>query len=168
MFLTIHRVCEVLTSQNQSVQLRLICIYVCPTSAHRGFRCEYRHCKGKVFFDKVSCFNKKKDLGKNSCRTLSKSRSVLLCNIVELHRISLRKTRPTQTVILLDEDSAKKPNAKRGQFNSSTFRGARLNPMHTDTLNSHAYSSRQLIYSVYILSTALFYLIQLTHQGCKN
>ena len=24
--------------QNQSVQLRLICIYVCPTSAHRGFR----------------------------------------------------------------------------------------------------------------------------------
>ena len=44
-FWTIHRVCEVLTSQNQSVQLRLI-MY---PSAHWGFRYEYRHCKGKAF-----------------------------------------------------------------------------------------------------------------------
>ena len=82
-----------LRSSNKSKPKRTVTpyyVYVCPTSARRGFRCEYRHCKGKVFFDKVSCFNKK-NLGKNSCRTLSKSRSVLLCNIVELHRISLRK-----------------------------------------------------------------------------
>ena len=50
LFLTIHRVCEVLTRQNQSVQLRLICIYVCPTSAHRGFRYGYRQYKGNIFY----------------------------------------------------------------------------------------------------------------------
>ena len=52
LFLTIHRVCEVLTRQNQSVQLRLICIYVCPTSAHWGFRYEDRQCKDNIFISK--------------------------------------------------------------------------------------------------------------------
>ena len=50
------RVCEVLTSQNQSVQLRLICIYVCPTSAHRGFRYGYRRYKGNNFTLKTTLF----------------------------------------------------------------------------------------------------------------
>ena len=50
------RVCEVLTSQNQSVQLRLICIYVCPTSAHRGFRYGYRRYKGNTFTLKTNLF----------------------------------------------------------------------------------------------------------------
>ena len=31
------RTARLLLRQNQSVQLRLICIYVCPTSAHWGF-----------------------------------------------------------------------------------------------------------------------------------
>lgn len=59
-------------------------------------------------------------------------------------------------VILLNEDSAKYPNAKRGQFNSSTFRGTWRKPMHTDKLNAHAYRRRPLVYSVHILSTAKF------------
>ena len=59
-------------------------------------------------------------------------------------------------VILLNEDSAKYPNAKRGQFNSSTFRGTWRKPMHTDKLNAHAYRRRPLVYSVQILSTAKF------------
>ena len=50
------RVCEVLTSQNQSVQLRLICIYVCPTSAHRGFRYGYRRYKGNTFILETTLF----------------------------------------------------------------------------------------------------------------
>ena len=37
LFLTIHRVCEVLTRQNQSVQLRLLCICVYPTYPIRAF-----------------------------------------------------------------------------------------------------------------------------------
>ena len=59
-------------------------------------------------------------------------------------------------VILLNEDSAKYPNAKREQFNSSTFRGTWRKPMHTDKLNAHAYRRRPLVYSVHILSTAKF------------
>lgn len=59
-------------------------------------------------------------------------------------------------VILLNEDSAKYPNAKRGQFNSSTFRGTWRKPMHTDKLNAHAYRRHPLFYSVHILSTAKF------------
>ena len=50
------RVCEVLTSQNQSVQLRLICIYVCPTSAHRGFRYGNRRYKYNTFILKTTLF----------------------------------------------------------------------------------------------------------------
>ena len=50
------RVCEVLTSQNQSVQLRLICIYVCPTSAHRGFRYGYRRYKDNTFILETTLF----------------------------------------------------------------------------------------------------------------
>ncbi len=59
-------------------------------------------------------------------------------------------------VILLNEDSAKYPNAKRGQFNSSTFRDTWRKPIHTDKLNAHAYRKRPLVYSVHILSTAKF------------
>ena len=50
------RVCEVLTSQNQSVQLRLICIYVCPTSAHRDFRYGYRRYKDNTFILETTLF----------------------------------------------------------------------------------------------------------------
>ena len=53
------RVCEVLTSQNQSVQLRLICIYVCPTSAHRGFRYGYRRYKDNTFILGTTWFGRK-------------------------------------------------------------------------------------------------------------
>ena len=56
LFLTIHRVCEVLTRQNQSVQLRLICIYVCPTSVHRDFRYGYRCYKDNTFILKTTLF----------------------------------------------------------------------------------------------------------------
>ena len=49
-------VAKFLWRQNQSVQLRLICIYVCPTSAHRGFRYEYRHYKGNTFTLKNTLF----------------------------------------------------------------------------------------------------------------
>ena len=42
--------------QNQSVQLRLICIYVCPTSAHRGFRYGYRRYKCNTFNLKTALF----------------------------------------------------------------------------------------------------------------
>ena len=48
---TFARTARFLHCQNQSVQLRLICIYVCPTSAHRGFRYRYgyRRYKGNTF-----------------------------------------------------------------------------------------------------------------------
>ena len=47
---------RLLLRQNQSVQLRLICIYVCPTSAHRGFRYGYRRYKGNTFTLKTALF----------------------------------------------------------------------------------------------------------------
>ena len=53
------RVCEVLTSQNQSVQLRLICIYVCPTSAHRDYRYGYRRNKDNTSTLKTTLFGRK-------------------------------------------------------------------------------------------------------------
>ena len=46
---TFVRTARFLHCQNQSVQLRLICIYVCPTSAHRGFRYGYRQYKDNNF-----------------------------------------------------------------------------------------------------------------------
>ena len=49
-------VAKFLWRQNQSVQLRLICIYVCPTSAHRGFRYGYGQCKDNIFSHILSCF----------------------------------------------------------------------------------------------------------------
>ena len=45
--------------QNQSVQLRLICIYVCPTSAHRGFRYGYRRYKDNTFILETTWFGRK-------------------------------------------------------------------------------------------------------------
>ena len=54
--------CQIPTRQNQSVQLRLICIYVCPTSAHWGFRCGYRPCKYNIFcIEKNIVWLKKRD-----------------------------------------------------------------------------------------------------------
>ena len=50
------RTARFLHCQNQSVQLRLICIYVCPTSAHRGFRYGYRRYKGNTFTLKTTLF----------------------------------------------------------------------------------------------------------------
>ena len=50
------RTARFLLRQNQSVQLRLICIYVCPTSAHRGFRYGYRRYKGNTFTLKTALF----------------------------------------------------------------------------------------------------------------
>ena len=50
------RTARFLLRQNQSVQLRLICIYVCPTSAHRGFRYGYRRCKDSTFTLKTTLF----------------------------------------------------------------------------------------------------------------
>ena len=50
------RTARFLLRQNQSVQLRLICIYVCPTSAHRGFRYGDRHYKGNTFTLKTTLF----------------------------------------------------------------------------------------------------------------
>lgn len=50
------RTARFLLRQNQSVQLRLICIYVCPTSAHRGFRYGYRRCKCNTFNLKTTLF----------------------------------------------------------------------------------------------------------------
>lgn len=41
------RTARFLLRQNQSVQLRLICIYVCPTSAHRGYWYEIFDARGK-------------------------------------------------------------------------------------------------------------------------
>ena len=43
------RVCEVLTRQNQSVRYAFYYVYVCPTSALRGFRYGYRRYKGNIF-----------------------------------------------------------------------------------------------------------------------
>lgn len=57
LFLTIC--CEFarfLHCQNQSVQLRLICIYVCPTSAHRGFRYGYWRYKDNTFILETTLF----------------------------------------------------------------------------------------------------------------
>ena len=53
---TFARTARFLLRQNQSVQLRLICIYVCPTSAHRGFRYGYRRYKGNTFTLKTALF----------------------------------------------------------------------------------------------------------------
>ena len=50
------RTARFLLRQNQSVQLRLICIYVYPTSAHRGFWYGYRHYKGNTFTLKTTLF----------------------------------------------------------------------------------------------------------------
>ena len=50
------RTARFLLRQNQSVQLRLICIYVCPTSAHRGFRYGYRRYEGNIFILKTTLF----------------------------------------------------------------------------------------------------------------
>ena len=50
------RTARFLLRQNQSVQLRLICIYVCPTSAHRGFRYGYRRYKDNTFTLKTTLF----------------------------------------------------------------------------------------------------------------
>ena len=50
------RVCEVLTSQNQSVQLRFLCIYACPTSAYRGFRYGNRRYKDNIFILKATLY----------------------------------------------------------------------------------------------------------------
>ncbi len=50
------RTARFLLRQNQSVQLRLICIYVCPTSAHRGFRYGNRRYKGNNFTLKNTLF----------------------------------------------------------------------------------------------------------------
>ena len=43
----------------QSVQVRLICIYVCPTSAHRGFRYGYRRYKDNTFILETTWFGRK-------------------------------------------------------------------------------------------------------------
>ena len=51
------RTARFLLRQNQSVQLRLICIYVCPTSAHRGFRYGYRRYKGNTFISETTLFD---------------------------------------------------------------------------------------------------------------
>ena len=48
------RTARFLLRQNQSVQLRLICIYVCPTSAHRGFRYGCRRYKNNTFTSKTT------------------------------------------------------------------------------------------------------------------
>ena len=53
---TFARTARFLHCQNQSVQLRLICIYVCPTSAHRGFRYGYRRYKDNTFTLKTTLF----------------------------------------------------------------------------------------------------------------
>ena len=47
---TCVRTARFLLRQNQSVQLRLICIYVYPTSAHRDFRYGYRRYKDNTFY----------------------------------------------------------------------------------------------------------------------
>ena len=49
--------CQIPTRQNQSVQLRLICIYVCPTSAHRDFRYGYRRYKDNTFILETTLFD---------------------------------------------------------------------------------------------------------------
>ena len=53
---TFARTARFLHCQNQSVQLRLICIYVCPTSAHRDFRYGYRRYKGNTVTLKTTLF----------------------------------------------------------------------------------------------------------------
>ena len=53
---TFARTARFLPRQNQSVQLRLICIYVCPTSAHRGFRYGYRRYKDNTFILETTLF----------------------------------------------------------------------------------------------------------------
>ena len=50
------RTARFLLRQNQSMQLRLICIYVCPTSAHRGFRYGYRRYKDNTFILETTLF----------------------------------------------------------------------------------------------------------------
>ena len=52
-------VAKFLWRQNQSVQLRLICIYVYPTSAHRGFRYGYRRYKDNTFILRTTWFGGK-------------------------------------------------------------------------------------------------------------
>ena len=48
--------CQIPTRQNQSVQKRLYHMYVCPTSAHRGFRYGYRRYKDNTFTLKTALF----------------------------------------------------------------------------------------------------------------
>ena len=50
------RTARFLLRQNQSVQLRPICIYVCPTSAHRGFRYGYRRYKDNTIISETTLF----------------------------------------------------------------------------------------------------------------
>ena len=52
------RTARFLLRQNQSVQLRLICIYVCPTSAQRGFRYGNRRYKYNTFILKATLFGR--------------------------------------------------------------------------------------------------------------
>ena len=49
--------CQIPTRQNQSVQKAFYHMYVCPTSAHRGFRYGYRRCKRNTFTLKTTLFD---------------------------------------------------------------------------------------------------------------
>ena len=45
--------------QNQSVRYAFYYVYVCPTSAHRGFRYGYRHYKDNTFILEATWFGRK-------------------------------------------------------------------------------------------------------------
>ena len=61
--------------QNKSVQLRLICIYVCPTSAHRGFRYGYRRYKDNTFILETTLFGWKSMILKSDLTLLNMNMS---------------------------------------------------------------------------------------------
>ena len=47
------------TVKTKAYSYALLCIYVCPTSAHRGFRYGYRRCKDNTFTLKTTWFGRK-------------------------------------------------------------------------------------------------------------